>query len=208
MFRAEKLKIPYNVKSIFFWALGITLFLSLGLFIPLGFSASSCPRLIIAIFTPAIVVVGLKTASLNLPCWFKEKWIVSPLFLSAIVLMGQWFIFGTTFSWSGKNYRLDKENCATLPIFGSYAYLDGKNIKAKRSYFSEEVEIDTSFNSPKAIGISLFGDRIAVRFHSSDYPGGTGKGVRVFYSTKKGERIGSSSSNEKGYWHSPLYLIW
>lgn len=207
MARIKRLRIPYNAGSIFLWASGITVFLTFGLFIPLGFSVSSYPRLIIAVLTPGIVAVTLETVFSSLPWWFKKKWITLPLLLLAILLVGQWFIFGTTFSWSAKDYKLNKGDRIRLPIFGSYAYFDGKNIKTKRSYFGGKVEIDTSFNNPKAIGISLFGDRIVVRFHGSDYPGGPGGGGRVFYSTKTGERLGSSIG-EKGYWHSPLYLIW
>jgi hypothetical protein len=199
--------IPYGVRSIFLWTLGITLFVVFGVFVLLGFSCSSYLRLAVAILSPALFAVILKTLFAHLPRWFNGSWIAIPLFIIIFLAVGQWIVCGTTFSHSAKNYGLEEGNYAGLPIYGAYARFEGDSIVVRRSFFHEEAKIILSTNDPKAIGISLFGDRIAVRFHESGYPGGKGYGTRVFFDTETGEVLGSSSL-ESGYWHGPLYLVW
>jgi len=125
----------------------------------------------------------------------------------------QWLFLGTTFSYDFKNYQLKNGDNVCLPLAGSYAKYDNRAnvIKARRSFFGEEILIDLRNDNPKAIGISLLGDRIAVRFHAnSDWQYGRGEGCSYIdcYSLKTGKFVGGNTFGEGGYWHSPLYLIW
>ena len=108
-------------------------------------------------------------------------------------------------------FNLDLGEHARLPLFGAYAGYDGGNLVMRRSFFSEEVKVSLN-NDPKAIGLSLLGGRVAVRFHyrvGSFNPFERGKneyGVIRYFDTRTGELV--NEADESGQKHKGIRLIW
>lgn len=223
-----------------------TLFFTLGLFVPLGFSVSSPPRLALAIFTPSLLVIAYSFFSQFLYFLERRRSIeykdiskyqgrfLGGFFALSAILVGQWLIFGCVHTSEGivkfdkfdsrrdygnvgvspfttimaGKYWLEEGDGVSLPLFGAYAYFDGRSIKARRNFWSKEISFSCP-DDPKALGISLFGGRLAVRTHHRGWGGpfGNPSGRRTFFSLKTG-KILNQSSLENDFWHTPLYLIW
>lgn len=205
-------------------ALLITLAVAGGLAIPLGFTASDPLRLVILLLLPAGLAFCYQyrlwrydTERLNLYCKI--------LAIPVAILVGQWLFYGCAHTFEThyvkdlgtvdlfrSHYYLDPGEIARLPLFGSYARYDGNSITVRRSFWSEEVKIPIDLfpigsRTPKAVGLSLFGDRVALRFHSSTPSGDHKEGERMYFDCSTGKYV-FSHTPESGYWHGGLRLIW
>lgn len=108
-------------------------------------------------------------------------------------------------------FNLDPGEQARLPLFGAYAGYDGSDLVIRRGFYSKEVKIPLD-NDPKAIGLSLLGGRVAVRFHyraGAFNPFERGKneyGVVRYFDTGTGELV--NEADESGQRHKGIRLIW
>ncbi len=145
----------------------------------------------------------------NLPKW-PRRFLVPVLLVPVVMALprtSQWLALGSAFS-STKTCYLNDGDRASLPYTGSYAVYDkaANSLTIRRSPESKEVNIKLGQNPAKAFGFSLFGDKLAVRFH---YIGEwqSQAGIVVFYNTETGEKLGATST-EAGFMHGPLNLLW